>query len=250
MKRMKARDFDREVLDLFDGYVHGDISRREFLDRAKRHAVGGVTAVALLESLSPKYAEAQQIAPDDERLKTEFVEYDSPRGYGKVKAQLSRPAGSTGKLPGVVVIHENRGLNPHIEDVARRTGLAGYLALAPDGLTPLGGYPGTDDEGRKMQRTLDRDKLLAGVSKACAKRPVSIEAIEALVSGIEGKLYSRGEREVESRLIGEMVMERLRELDDVAYVRYASVYRRFADVESLAEEIEKLLERKRREGEA
>jgi carboxymethylenebutenolidase len=160
MKRMKASDFDREVLDLFDGYVHGDIGRREFLDRAKRYAVGGVTAAALLESLSPKYAEAQQVAPDDERLKTEYVEYDSPQGYGRVKALLARPAGAAGKLPGVVVIHENRGLNPYIEDVCRRAALAGYLALAPDGLTSLGGYPGTDDEGRAMQSTLDSDKIL------------------------------------------------------------------------------------------
>ncbi|MCG6921391.1 MAG: YghX family hydrolase [Acidobacteriota bacterium] len=159
MTRMKASDFDREVLDLFDGYVHGDISRREFLDRAKVYAVGGVTAAALLESLSPKYAEAQQVAPDDERLETGYVEYDSPQGYGKVKGLLARPAGN-GKLPGVVVIHENRGLNPYIEDVCRRTALAGYLALAPDGLTSLGGYPGTDDEGRAMQRKLDSEKIL------------------------------------------------------------------------------------------
>jgi carboxymethylenebutenolidase len=159
MRRKKASDYDQGLLDLFDGYVHGDIDRREFLDRAKAFAVGGVTAAALLESLSPKYAEAQQIAPDDSRLKTEEVEYDSPQGYGKVKAYLCRPAESSGKLPGVVVIHENRGLNPHIRDVARRTGLAGYLALAPDGLTSLGGYPGTDDEGRAMQRKLDRGKL-------------------------------------------------------------------------------------------
>ena len=144
---------------MFDLYVHGGLSRRQFLDRAKVFAVGGVTAAGLLEILSPKYAEAQQIAKDDDRLETEYVEYDSPKGYGKVKAYVVRPAGTSGKLPGVVVIHENRGLNPHIEDVARRTGLAGYLAFAPDGLTSLGGYPGTDDEGREMQRTLDRDKL-------------------------------------------------------------------------------------------
>ena len=159
MKRKKATDFDQGLLDLFDLYVHGGVSRRQFLDRAKVYAVGGVTAAGLLEALSPKYAEAQQIANDDDRLETEYVEYDSPKGYGKVKAYVARPAGTSGKLPGVVVIHENRGLNPHIEDVARRTGLAGYLAFAPDGLTSLGGYPGTDDEGREMQRTLDRDKL-------------------------------------------------------------------------------------------
>jgi carboxymethylenebutenolidase len=159
MQRKKASDFDQGLLDLFDGYVHGALDRREFLDRAKVYAVGGVTAAALLETLSPKYAEAQQIAKDDSRLKTEYVEYDSPQGYGKVKAYMVRPAASTGKLPGIVVIHENRGLNPHIEDVARRTGLAGYLAFAPDGLTSLGGYPGNDDAGREMQAKLDRDKL-------------------------------------------------------------------------------------------
>ena len=162
MLQKKASDFDPGLLDLFDRYVHGGLDRREFLERAKAYAAFGVSAAALLETLSPKYAEAQQIAKDDSRLKTEYVEYDSPQGYGKVKAYLVRPAGSTGqseKLPGIVVIHENRGLNPHIEDVARRTGLAGYLALAPDGLTSLGGYPGNDDAGREMQAKLDRDKL-------------------------------------------------------------------------------------------
>lgn len=159
MSRKKASDFDQGLLDLFDSYVHGGVNRREFLDRAKAFAVGGVSAAALLESLSPEYAWAQQVAPDDARLKTEYLEYDSPQGHGKVRGLMARPAEASGKLPGVVVIHENRGLNPYIEDVARRTGLAGYLALAPDGLTPLGGYPGTDDEGREMQRKLDRDKL-------------------------------------------------------------------------------------------
>ena len=160
MERKKASDFDQGLFDLFDRYVHGGLDRREFLERARRYAIGGVTAAALLESLSPKYAEAQQVAKDDDRIETKDVEYDSPQGHGKVKACLVRPKGTTGKLPGVVVVHENRGLNPHIEDVARRTGLAGYLALAPDGLTSLGGYPGTDDEGRAMQQKLDRDKLL------------------------------------------------------------------------------------------
>jgi carboxymethylenebutenolidase len=160
MERKNASDFDQGLLDLFDSYVHGGLSRREFLDRAKAFAVGGVTAATLLESLSPRYAEAQQIGKDDARVKTEYIEYDSPQGYGKVKAYVVRPANATGKLPGVVVIHENRGLNPHIEDVTRRAGLAGYLALAPDGLTSLGGYPGNDDDGRTMQAKLDRDKLL------------------------------------------------------------------------------------------
>ena len=160
MAQKKASDFDQGLLDLFDSYVHGGIGRREFLDRAKVFAIGGMSAATLLESLSPNYAFAQQVASDDERINTEYVEYDSPQGHQTVKGLLARPANASGKLPGVVVIHENRGLNPYIEDVARRTGLAGYLALAPDGLTSLGGYPGTDDEGREMQRTLDRDKLL------------------------------------------------------------------------------------------
>jgi len=160
MERKKASDFDQGLLDLFDRYVHGGIGRREFLERAGRYAVGGVTAAALLESLSPRYAEAQQVAKDDRRIEGSYVEYDSPRGHGKVKGYLARPAGTSGKLPGVVVVHENRGLNPYIEDVVRRTALAGYLALGPDGLTSLGGYPGTDDEGRAMQQKLDRDKLL------------------------------------------------------------------------------------------
>jgi len=160
MERKKASDFDPGVLALFDKYVHGIISRRDFLDQAGRYAVGGITAGALLESLSPRYAEAQQVAKDDPSVQGQYVEYDSPLGYGRVKAYLVRPAGVTGPLPGVVVIHENRGLNPHIEDVARRAARAGYMALAPDGLTSLGGYPGTDDEGREMQAKLDRDKLL------------------------------------------------------------------------------------------
>jgi len=146
--------------------VHGGVSRREFLDRARGFAVGGVTAAALLESLRPNYAWAQQVAPDDARLRTERVAVDSPRGHGKVEGLLARPADAGEKLPGVVVIHENRGLNPYIEDVARRTALAGYLALAPDGLTSLGGYPGSDDEGRAMQRELDGERLLEDFAAA------------------------------------------------------------------------------------
>lgn len=134
MQRLKASDLDQGLLDLFDSYVHGVVDRRQFLERAKAFALGGTSAAALLAALSPKYAEAQQIAKDDARLETEHVEYDSPEGYGKVNAYVCKPAGTTGKLPGVVVIHENRGLNPHIEDVARCTGLAGFLAFAPDGL--------------------------------------------------------------------------------------------------------------------
>ena len=160
MTRMKASDFDQGLLDLFDSYVHGGIDRREFLDRAKVFAVGGLTAAGLLETLSPQYALAQQVAPDDERIEAGYIEYDSPQGYGKVKGLLARPANASGKVPGVIVIHENRGLNPYIEDVVRRVVVAGYIALGPDGLTSLGGYPGTDDEGREMQGQLDGDKLL------------------------------------------------------------------------------------------
>ncbi len=155
----KATDFDQKLLNLFDRYVHGLINRREFLEGASKFAVGGLSAAAILESLNPKYVQAQQIPEDDPQLKTETIEYPSPQGSGTIRAYLARPANSSGNLPGVVVIHENRGLNPHIKDVARRTGLAGFLALAPDALTPLGGYPGNDDEGRTLQRQLDRGKM-------------------------------------------------------------------------------------------
>ena len=155
----KASDFDQKLLNLFDRYVHGLINRREFLEGASKFAVGGLSAAAILESLNPKYVQAQQIPEDDPQLKTETIEYPSPQGSGTIRAYLARPANSSGNLPGVVVIHENRGLNPHIKDVARRTGLAGFLALAPDALTPLGGYPGNDDEGRTLQRQLDRGKM-------------------------------------------------------------------------------------------
>ena len=161
MERKKASDYDPALLDMLDDYVHGGISRRQFIDGAGKFAVGGVTAAALVDSLSPTYAaETQQIGPDDSRLRTEYVEYDSPQGGGTIRALLSRPANASGTLPGVLVIHENRGLNPHIEDVARRAGIAGFLALAPDALWPLGGYPGNDDDGRTMQRERDRDEML------------------------------------------------------------------------------------------
>ena len=160
MKQIQSEDLDREVFELFDRYVHSQINRREFLDRVSKYAVGGLTATAILGFLSPKYAEAAQIEPRDARLRAEYIVYDSPKGAGKMRAYLSRPAGNEKQLPGVVVVHENRGLNPHIEDVARRVGLAGFVALAPDSLTPLGGYPGTDDEGRELQRRLDRYDML------------------------------------------------------------------------------------------
>jgi carboxymethylenebutenolidase len=159
MERMTAKDFDQELLDLYDGYAHGLIERREFFDRAAKFAVGGATAATLLKTLSPDYALADQVDKADPRIKGETIKYASPKGYGTVSGYLVRPAGG-GKRGGVVVVHENRGLNPYIEDVARRVAVAGFTALAPDGLTPLGGYPGTDDEGKVMQKKLDRGKLL------------------------------------------------------------------------------------------
>ena len=158
--RKTAKDFDQRVLDLFDGYVHGLIDRREFLDRAAKYTAAGVSAAVLLDSLSPDYALAAQVAEDDARISTERIEYDSPNGNGTIRAYLTMPAGATGPLPGVVVVHENRGLNPYIEDVVRRVATAGFVGLAPDGLTPLGGYPGTDEEGREMQRKIESGKLL------------------------------------------------------------------------------------------
>ncbi|MEE2994930.1 MAG: dienelactone hydrolase family protein [Gemmatimonadota bacterium] len=157
---MKIEKLDQGVYDLFDHYVHGQINRREFLDQASRYAVAGLTATAMFDFLSPDYVHAQQIEPQDARLKSEYMSYDSPEGGGTIRGLLSRPAGNKDKLPGIVVVHENRGLNPHIEDVARRAGLAGFIAYAPDALTPLGGYPGNDDDGRSLQRQRDRNKML------------------------------------------------------------------------------------------
>ena len=159
--RMTASDFPQELLDLYDFYAHGMMTRREFIDKASKFAVGGVTATMLLQQLSPNYALAQQVAPNDPAIKTERITYPSPNGHGEVNGYMVLPAGSADQvLPAVLVIHENRGLNPYIEDVARRMGKAGFLALAPDGLTSQGGYPGNDDEGRELQRKVDREKLL------------------------------------------------------------------------------------------
>ena len=160
MTRKTAKDFDPNILKLFDGYVHGDMSKRDFLRGAGKYLAAVVTASAVLESLQPNYALAEQVSPDDPSIETMRVSYDSPDGHGAISGLMAKPAGSADKLPAVLVIHENRGLNPYIEDVVRRTAKAGYLALGPDGLSPLGGYPGTDDEGREMQRSLDRTKLL------------------------------------------------------------------------------------------
>src|SRR5687768_14065933 len=158
MERKTAHDFDQEVLALFDAYVHGALDRRGFLDKAARYAVGGVTAAMLLDQLSPKFAEAEVVPKDDKRLKGERIEYESPSGNGKMGGYFVRPASAKGKLPGVLVIHENRGLNPHIEDIARRVALEGFVAFAPDALFPLGGYPGTEDKARELFAKLDQPK--------------------------------------------------------------------------------------------
>jgi carboxymethylenebutenolidase len=158
MDRKKASDFDQELLNLFDQYVHGQIDRRGFLDRAGKFAVGGMTAAMLLDTLNPRFAEAQQVPKDDKRLKTESIEYSSPQGTGKMRGYLARPAAESGKLPGVLVVHENRGLNPHIEDIARRVALENFVAFAPDALTPLGGYPGDEDKARELFGKLDQTK--------------------------------------------------------------------------------------------
>lgn len=160
MKRMTAKDFDQDLLDLYDFYAHGKISKREFLDKAGRYAVGGVTALALLNMLSPDYALAEQVSFNDPDILAEYVTYTSPNGNGEVRGYLVKPATATGPMPAVLVVHENRGLNPYIEDVARRVAKAGFMALAPDGLTSVGGYPGNDAEGRELQRTVDSTKLM------------------------------------------------------------------------------------------
>jgi carboxymethylenebutenolidase len=159
MERKKAADFPQELLDLFDRYVHGDIGRREFLDGAKRFAAGGVTATALWESLRPNYAWAQQVAKDDSRIKAEYASVPSPQGNGTIRGYLVRPAKAAGKLPAVLVVHENRGLNPYIEDVARRLATENFIAFAPDGLTSVGGYPGDDEKGAKLFSQVDRQKM-------------------------------------------------------------------------------------------
>ena len=153
-----AHDFDQELLILFDAYVHGTIDRRGFLDRAQKFAVGGMTAAMLLTTLSPDFARAQVVPKDDSRIKTETLDYASPNGSGTVKGYLAKPANMTGKLPMVLVVHENRGLNPHIEDITRRLALDNFVAFAPDALTPLGGYPGDEDKAREQFAKLDQKK--------------------------------------------------------------------------------------------
>jgi carboxymethylenebutenolidase len=168
MQRRTAADYPPEVLKLFDGYVHGSLSRRDFLDRAGKYAVGGLGAAAMLESLSPNFALAQQVPVNDARIRAEYATYPSPQGSGTMRGYLARPAGAKGKLPAVLVIHENRGLNPYIEDVARRLAVDNFIAFAPDALTPVGGYPGNEDKARELFAKQDAAKrvedLMAGAA--------------------------------------------------------------------------------------
>ncbi|HZY79718.1 MAG TPA: dienelactone hydrolase family protein [Cyclobacteriaceae bacterium] len=159
MKELRKEDISQEVFNLYDDYAHNRIERREFLERLSTYAVGGVTVAALMSFISPNYS-IIQVPAGDPRVKSEFINYDSPKGGGSIKAQLSKPADAKGKLPGIVVVHENRGLNPYIADVGRRAALAGFISIAPDALTPLGGYPGNDDDGRTMQAKRDRNEML------------------------------------------------------------------------------------------
>ena len=187
----QAGDFDQELLNLFDRYVHGLVDRRGFLDGAGKFAVGGLTAAALLDALNPRFAEAQQVPPDDKRIKAERVEYPSPAGYGTIRGYLVKPA-ATGpvKFPGVLVVHENRGLNPHIEDVARRFALENFVAFAPDALTPLGGYPGDEDAARAAFAKLDQAKTREDFVAAVAylkKRPEVSNQV-----GVVGFCYGGG----------------------------------------------------------
>ncbi|MDB6062214.1 MAG: dienelactone hydrolase family protein [Verrucomicrobiaceae bacterium] len=158
MTRKTAKDFDPEVLKLFDKYLHGQLSRRGFLDGATKFAVGGITAAGLLSALSPQFAEAEQVADSDPRIVARYIEIPSPQGYGTLRGYLVKPAKAKGKLPTVLVIHENRGLNPHIADIARRLALDNFIAFAPDALFPLGGYPGDEDKARELFPKLDQTK--------------------------------------------------------------------------------------------
>jgi carboxymethylenebutenolidase len=159
-KKISKKDLSQDVFNLFDEYVHSAMGRREFMNRLTVYATAGLSAAAIADFLLPKYAEATQIDPKDSRLNSEYIEYTSPKGAGTMKGLLTRPVKADSKLPGIVVVHENRGLNPYIEDVARRAGIENFIALAPDALTPFGGYPGTDDEGRELQGKRNRDEMV------------------------------------------------------------------------------------------
>ncbi|MBW8781881.1 MAG: dienelactone hydrolase family protein [Verrucomicrobia bacterium] len=188
--RLTARDFDQELIDLYDYYAHGQIDRRTFLDRAAKFAIGSLTAGALLDMLSPSYALAAQVPKDDPRVVSEYVTFPSPAGSGKGRGLLVRPAGPAARRPAVLVVHENRGLNPYIEDVARRLALAGFTAFAPDALFPLGGYPGDDDAGRVLQQKLDRNKIIEDFVAAANFLHVHPESNGAL--GVVGFCFGGG----------------------------------------------------------
>lgn len=160
MKKLRKEDIKQEVFDLYDDYAHNKIERRQFMERLSLFAIGGITVPSLLSFMSPNYSDTLQIKANDPRLKSEFITYNSPKGGGEIKGLLSRPAEHKTKFPGIIVVHENRGLNPYIEDVGRRAALENFISLAPDALTPLGGYPGNDDDGRALQKQRDRDEML------------------------------------------------------------------------------------------
>jgi len=160
MKKIRKEDISQEVFDLYDDYAHNRIERRQFLDRLSRYTIGGLTVPSILSFIMPNYQDNLQVQPDDPRLKSEYITFPSPKGGGNIRGLLSRPANVDTSLPGIIVVHENRGLNPHIEDVCRRAALEGFISLAPDALTPLGGYPGNDDDGRALQGQRDRNEML------------------------------------------------------------------------------------------
>ena len=160
MKPLKKEDINQEIFDLYDDYAHNKLERRQFIEKLSLYAVGGLTVSSLLSFMSPNYRDTKEIKQDDPRITSEFITYNSPKGGGKIRALLSKPSDAKTKLPGVIVVHENRGLNPYIEDVGRRTAIEGFISIAPDALTPLGGYPGNDDDGRALQQKRDRNEML------------------------------------------------------------------------------------------
>ncbi len=190
MERRNASDFDPDVLILFDAYVHGAIDRRGFLEKAAKYATGGVTAAVLLDALNPRFAEAQQVAKDDTRIVTEMLPFPSPQGNAGMRGYLARPVGAKGKLPGILVVHENRGLNPHIEDITRRLALDNFVAFAPDALAPLGGYPGDEDKARELFPKLDQAKTREDFVAAAAFLKARPECTGKI--GVVGFCYGGG----------------------------------------------------------
>lgn len=190
MSRLTAKDFAPELLELYDFYAHGRITKRQFLELAAKYTVGGLTAITILGQLSPNYALAQQVEFTDPDIIPAYISYPSPNGHGEVRGYLVRPAKATGPLPAVVVVHENRGLNPYIEDVARRVAKAGFIALAPDGLSSVGGYPGNDDKGRELQQQIDPTKLMNDFFAAIEFLMASKETTGKV--GITGFCYGGG----------------------------------------------------------